>query len=25
MVRAVEALGRGREAMEGQPFRLDIG
>lgn len=25
MVRAVEALGRGQEAMEGHPFRLDIG
>lgn len=25
MIRAVEALGRGQEAMEGHPFRLDIG
>lgn len=25
MVRAVDALGRGQEAMEGHPFRLDIG
>jgi len=25
MVRAVEALGRGTEAMEGHPFRLEIG
>lgn len=25
MVRAVEALGRGTEAMQGHPFRLDIG
>lgn len=25
MVRAVEALGRGQEAMEGHPFRLEIG
>ena len=24
MVRAVEALGRGQEAMEGHPFRLDL-